>query len=199
MRGHFIWGSAFRGRHQRLHAIIRQSNKKPSCFAEVGADGPTFVLRKEEVVELSEAWFQQIIGQEVEGVELVLLEEAGTRRQKILRLYVDHPDGVTHELCARVSTAVEKVLDERDVIEGTYMLEVSSPGLERPLRKRSHFEAQLGKMVYVKTKVPVEGSKVWQGTLLEVGEDAIVIEEHGRVARIPLGDVGSAHLIYEFR
>ncbi len=150
-------------------------------------------------MELSEAWFQQIIDQEVEGVELVLLQMAGSRRQKILRLYIDHQDGVTHELCARVSIAIEKVLDENDVIEGAYMLEVSSPGIERPLRSRSHFEAQLGKMVYVKTKMPVEGSKVWQGTLLEVGEDVIVVEEHGRVARIPLGDVGSAHLIYEFR
>jgi ribosome maturation factor RimP len=165
----------------------------------VGTDGPTFVLRKEEVVQLSEAWFQQIIGQEVEGVELVLFEEVGGRRHRILRLYIDHPDGVTHELCARVSTAVERVLDDTDAIEGNYMLEVSSPGIERPLRKRSHFESQLGKTVYVKTKVPVEGSKVWQGTLLEVGQDELVIEEHGRVARIPLGDVGNAHLIHEFR
>ena len=153
---------------------------------------------KEEVVELSEAWFQQIIDQEVEGVELVLLEEAGSRRQKILRLYIDHPEGVTHELCARVSTAVERVLDETNAIGGSYMLEVSSPGLERLLRRRSHFEAQLGKTIYVKTKTPIEGSKVWQGTLREVGQDEIVVEEHGRVARIPLGDVASAHLKYEF-
>jgi ribosome maturation factor RimP len=76
---------------------------------------------------------------------------------------------------------------------------VSSPGIERPLRKRSHFEAQLGQNVYVKTKVPVEGSKVWQGTLLEVGADEIVVEEHSRVARIPLDEIASAHLKYEFR
>jgi ribosome maturation factor RimP len=128
----------------------------------VGADGPTFVLLRKEVVALSEAWVQQLIDQEVEGVELVLLEEVGSRREKVLRLYIDHPGGVMHELCSRVSEAVGQALDETDTFEGTYTLEVSSPGLERPLRKRSHFEAQIGKKVYVKTRMPVEGTKVWQ-------------------------------------
>ena len=67
------------------------------------------------------------------------------------------------------------------------------------IRKRSHFEAQVGKKVYVKTRVPVEGSKVWQGVLLEVGTESIVVQEAGREARIPLGEILSAHLIYEFR
>ncbi len=147
---------------------------------------------------LTEEWFQRVIEQDVEDVELVLLEEAGNRRQKILRLYIDHPGGVTHDLCARVSTAVGQALDEVDAFEGAYTLEVSSPGLERPLRKRSHFEAQIGKKVYVKTMAPVEGSKVWQGVLLEVTEDSVVIEEAGRVARIPLEEITSAHLIFEF-
>lgn len=154
--------------------------------------------RKDGVVALTEEWFQRVIEQDVEDVELVLLEEAGNRRQKILRLYIDHPGGVTHDLCARVSTAVGQALDEVDAFEGAYTLEVSSPGLERPLRKRSHFEAQIGKKVYVKTMAPVEGSKVWQGVLLEVTEDSVVIEEAGRVARIPLEEITSAHLIFEF-
>jgi ribosome maturation factor RimP len=159
---------------------------------------PLLFYLRDEFVELTEGWFQRVIDQEVEGVELVVLEEAGSRRQRILRLYVDHPDGVTHGLCARVSGAVGRALDEIDAFDGAYVLEVSSPGIERPLRKRRHFEAQLGKKVYVKTRVPVEGSKVWQGMLLEVGEDEIVVREAGRDARIPLGEIGSAHLIYEF-
>jgi ribosome maturation factor RimP len=132
-------------------------------------------------------------------VELVVLEEVGSRRQKVLRLFIDHPSGVSHELCSQVSGAVGRALDEEDTIEGAYTLEVSSPGLERPLRKRSHFEAQIGKKVYVKTHVPVEGEKVWQGVLLEVDVDAIVVEDAGRRARIQLGEIGSAHLIYEFK
>ena len=148
---------------------------------------------------LSEAWIQDVIDREVEGVELVLLEEVGNRRQKIVRLYVDHAGGVTHELCSRVSGAVGQALDETDVFEGAYTLEVSSPGLERPLRKRRHFEAQVGKKVYVKTRVPVEGSKVWQGILLEVGETDIVVKDATREARIPFGEIVNAHLVFEFK
>jgi ribosome maturation factor RimP len=123
-------------------------------------------------VELTEEWFQQVIGREVEGAELVLLEEAGNRRQKILRLYIDHPAGVNHDLCARVSVAVGDALD---------------------------FEAQIGNKVYVKTRLPIEGSKVWQGLLMESSEDSVVVEEAGRLARIPFEEITSAHVIFEFR
>jgi ribosome maturation factor RimP len=150
-------------------------------------------------VALTEEWFQQVIDREVEDVELVLLEEAGNRRNKILRLYIDRPGGVNHDLCAKVSAAVGRALDEVDAFEGAYTLEVSSPGIERPLRKRSHFVAQIGKKVYIKTREPIEGSKVWQGVLLEVADDAVVVEEAGREARIPLEEIASAHLMYEFR
>jgi ribosome maturation factor RimP len=148
---------------------------------------------------LTEGWFQEVIGRQVEDVELVVFEEVGNRRHRVLRLFIDHPDGVTHDLCARVSGVVGAALDEADIIDGAYTLEVSSPGIERPLRKRSHFEAQVGKLVHVRTRTPVEGSKVWQGILLEVAEEAIVIQESGRQARIPLEEIASAHLVYEFR
>jgi len=160
---------------------------------------PLLFYLTEEVMRPTEAWFQQIIDQEVPGVELVVLEQAGGARQRMVRLFIDHPEGVTHDLCGKVSEAVGRALDEIDAIGGAYVLEVSSPGLERPLRKRSHFEAQVGKKVYVKTTVPVEGSKVWQGTLVEVGADDVIVEEAGRQARIPLGEVSNAHLIYEFK
>ena len=148
---------------------------------------------------LTEEWFQEVIDREVEGVELVLLEEAGSRRNKILRLYIDHPQGVNLDLCARVSAAVGRALDEADVVDGAYTLEVSSPGIERPLRKRSHFEAQIGKKVYVKTRLPIDGSKVWQGTLLQVTNESVVVREGEREVLIPLEAIGDAHLIYEFR
>ena len=166
----------------------------------MGADGPTFVLLEEEVVALTEAWFQQVIDREVEGVELVLLEEAGSRRQKILRLYIDHPGGVTHELCAGCRRRWARLWTRADAFEGPYTLEVSSPGIERPLRKRSHFEAQVGKKVYVKTRAPVEGSKVWQGILREVdAEDIVVSKRRGARRGSRWARSASAHLIYEFR
>ena len=151
-----------------------------------------------ETVKLSEEWVQQVLGKQFEDVELVLLEELGNRREKIVRMYIDHPGGVTHELCSRVSGVVGNAIDEAGMFEEGYTLEVSSPGIERPLRKRSHFEAQVGKKVYVKTKMPIEGSKVWQGTLLEVGSEDILVREAAREARIPLAEISNAHLIYEF-
>jgi ribosome maturation factor RimP len=147
---------------------------------------------------VTETWLQQVIDQGVEGVELVLLEKEGNRRQMTLRLYVDHPGGVTHELCGRVSEVVGTALEEVDAIGGAYTLEVSSPGLERPLRKREHFEAQVGKRIYVKSRVPVDGSKVWQGRLVEVTPETVVVEDAGRQRRIRLSDIASAHLIYDF-
>lgn len=165
----------------------------------MGAGGPTFVLAEEEVVELTEAWFQSVIDRDLEDVELVMSQVAGSKRQKVFRLYIDHPDGITHELCARVSALVGDALDESGAIAEPYTLEVSSPGIERPLRKRRHFEAQVGKTVYVKARIPIQGRKVWQGVLQEVGSEDIEIEEAGEVARIPLGEIVDAHLKYEFR
>jgi ribosome maturation factor RimP len=150
-------------------------------------------------VELTEAWFQAVIDREVEGVELVALEDVGSKRRRIIRLYVDHPAGVGHDLCARVSAAVGQALDEFTALDAAYVLEVSSPGLDRPLRKRDHFAAQVGKKVYVRARVPVEGSKVWQGVLREVGAEDIVVTESGREVRIPMGEISNAHLIYEFK
>ncbi len=168
-------------------------------MTKVGADEPTFVLLEGEIVALSEAWVQQVVDREVENVELVLLEELGNRRLKIVRLYVDHPGGVTHELCGRVSAVVGDAIDEAGLFEDGYTLEVSSPGLDRPLRKRSHFEAQVGKKVYVRAKTPVEGAKVWQGILQEVCAEEIVVRDAGREVKIPLAQISNAHLIYEFR
>ena len=147
---------------------------------------------------LTETWLQQIIRRELADVELVLLEQSGGKQHKIVRLYIDHRDGVTHELCGRVSEVVGRALDDVDAIGGPYTLEVSSPGLERPLRKQEHYQAQVGKKVHVKTRVAVEGRKVWQGRLAEVGVEEIVIETEDRRVHIGLSDITSAHLIYEF-
>lgn len=147
---------------------------------------------------LTEAWLQEVIGREVAGVELVALEQAGSKGHRVLRLYIDRDGGVDHELCGLVSEVVGKALDEAEGISGPYTLEVSSPGLERVLRKREHFESQVGKKVYVKTRVPVEGAKVWQGRLLKVMSEAVLIEDGAKQVTIQLGDVTRAHVIFEF-
>jgi ribosome maturation factor RimP len=115
-----------------------------------------------------------------------------------VRLYVDHPGGVSHELLAAVSGAVGKALDEAGVPQGPYTLEVSSPGIERPLTKPAHFVAQMGKKVYVKTKEPVEGQRVWQGVLQETDESGFTVSEAGRMARVEFANVAKAHLVFDF-
>ena len=159
-------------------AILR-GQTKAKLFTKWVQMGPLLFYLKEEVVELTEAWFQAVIDREVEGVELVVLEDVGSKRQKIIRLYIDHPDGVTHELCARVSACGGTGARRDWRIEGSIHARGEFAGHREALRKRSHFEAQLGKKVYVKARVPMEGSKVWQGILLEVGAEEIVVTGSG--------------------
>ena len=150
-------------------------------------------------MKLNEEWLQSVILHQIEGVELVDLEEAGNRAHRIVRLYIDHPGGVTHDLCSRVSEVVGAALDETDYAEGPYSLEVSSPGIERVLKKQAHFEAQVGQKVYVKTFAPVEGQKVWQGILREVRGDSVIVDDGAHEAEIGLGNVAKAHLVFEFK
>jgi ribosome maturation factor RimP len=146
-------------------------------------------------VKLNEEWLQSLMVGRIEGVEL---EEAGNRAHRVVRLYVDYPGGVTHDVCALVSEAVGAALDETDYAEGPYSLEVSSPGIERVLKKPAHFAAHVGQKVYVKTFAPVGGQKVWQGVLREVRGDAVVVVDGAHEAEIGLGNVAKAHLVFEF-
>jgi ribosome maturation factor RimP len=159
--------------------------------------GPLLFYLRDGVMVLTETWLQQIIRRELDDVELVLLEQSGGKQHRTVRLYIDHRDGVTHELCTRVSEVVGRALEEVDALSGPYTLEVSSPGVERPLRRPEHYEDQVGRTVYVKTRVLVEGRRVWQGRLAEAGAEEIVVEHEGQRVRIRLGDVTSAHLVYE--
>jgi ribosome maturation factor RimP len=150
-------------------------------------------------MRLSEDWMQAVIAHEIEGIEVVDLQEAGNRARRILRVFVDHPDGVTHDMCVRVSDIVSSALDEINYSDGPYSLEVSSPGIERVLKKPAHFRAQVGKKVYVKTSVPLVGRKVWQGILREVREDSIVVVEGTQEVEIEFANVANAHLVFEFK
>ncbi|MHB0978624.1 MAG: ribosome maturation factor RimP [Thermoleophilia bacterium] len=149
-------------------------------------------------MKLTEAWVQQVLDGMAASVELVAFDEMGGRRHRVLRLFVDHPGGVTHELCAEVSGVVGEALDRADWSDGPYTLEVSSPGLERPLRRPEHFSVQVGKKIHVKTVVPVAGRKVWHGILLEVRGQSIVVREGDEEAEVRFDEIARAHLVYEF-
>jgi ribosome maturation factor RimP len=136
-------------------------------------------------------------------LELVDLEFAREGRGGVLRIYIDRPaDGATGEGsaaitvddCAVVSHAVSEVLEIEDPIKGHYTLEVSSPGFDRILRKRSHFERYVGERVFAEMKMPIEGRRRYVGVLKSIGDDSIVVEVDGRAHALPFEGIQKARL-----
>jgi ribosome maturation factor RimP len=137
-----------------------------------------------------------------EGLELLELEYTREQSGWILRLFIDNPTGLVGvEECALASHAVDKALDVEDFIPNEYSLEVSSPGLDRPLKKPAHFERVKGKKVKVKTFGPLfePPRKNFVGTLKDVTEAAVTVEVEGAGAFvIPYKDIARANLEFEF-
>ncbi|SFN02189.1 ribosome maturation factor RimP [Thermodesulforhabdus norvegica] len=131
-----------------------------------------------------------------EGMEIIEMELQREPQGYVLRIYIDHPDGVTIEDCTRVSRVVGDYLDVIDPIDHAYHLEVSSPGVDRPLRKVEHFARYLGSVVRVRTTEVVEGRKNFKGILVDVKEDTVTLECDGHAYDIPIAIVGKARLLY---
>ncbi len=130
------------------------------------------------------------------GFELVRLDYVVGKHGK-LHLYIDTGGGVLIDHCEEVSRAVSALLDEVDPISHAYTLEVSSPGLERPLTKKEHFIRFQGEKVKVRTAEPIEGSKKFSGLLRRAEDDFIeVVKEDGAAARIPYREIDRANLWY---
>jgi ribosome maturation factor RimP len=133
------------------------------------------------------------------GLELVHSEVAGPQGQPILRIFIDKPDGVTHENCAAVSLHLGTILDVEDFIHSPYTLEVSSPGVERGLYKRADFERFAGNFAKLRTNSPVAGQRNFRGRLLGVEDSNLLFEDrtNGRVS-IPLEAIAKANLEFDF-
>lgn len=134
---------------------------------------------------------------ETAGYELVEIEFSPASQRALLRLYIDRRDGghVTLDDCESVSRAVSALLDASDPIERAYELEVSSPGFDRPLRTRGHFEHFLGDEARVELALPLEGRKRFRGRLVALEGDELVMEVDGRTWRLPLGQINKARLV----
>jgi len=131
------------------------------------------------------------------GFELLDLELAQAGRGGVLRIFIDglKPDAsVTVEDCAAVSHAVSEVLEIEDPIKGNYTLEVSSPGFDRILRKRAHFERFVGERIAAELKLPLDGRRRFVGTLKSIGNDSILVEVDGRPYELPLERIQKARL-----
>ena len=132
------------------------------------------------------------------GLTLVDLEFRRHGRRGVLRFFIDKPGGVGIADCQRFSQEVGDHLDVADLIQGGYDLEVSSPGLDRELRKEPEFRWATGKLVRCWMSSPVEGRLEVLGRLEDVGSDVLVIEEAGRRWRIPRSLVTKVRLQVEF-
>jgi ribosome maturation factor RimP len=136
---------------------------------------------------------------EREGFELVDIRYQRENRGWVLRLYADKEGGINIDDCAKISDWVGDVLEIKDIIPGAYTLEVSSPGLDRPLKKEKDFLRSLNKMIHLETSQPVEGRKNFKG-ILRAYEKGFITMECGKsgLYRIPLNQVARARLKIEF-
>ncbi|HHW44396.1 MAG TPA: ribosome maturation factor RimP [Desulfotomaculum sp.] len=133
------------------------------------------------------------------GLELVDVEYVREGGQWFLRLFIDKPGGVTLDDCQWVSERLDKILDEADPIPHSYRLEVSSPGIERPLKKPGDFQRFRGRLVRLTTFAPLDGQKRFTGRLLGMREDSVLLaKDGGGEWSIPLAQVASARLVAEF-
>lgn len=135
-----------------------------------------------------------------EGLEIVDAQLLGGGRARLLRIFIDKPEGVSHADCEFISQQVGTILDVEDVIPGAgYTLEVSSPGLERKLAKPRDFERFVGKKAKVMLREPVENQRRWEGTLAGFSEGIVTLEPGaGKSIRFPLEQVEKANLKFEW-
>ena len=135
----------------------------------------------------------ELLGYELVGVELTGQSKGAT----LLRIYIDHADGITLDDCVAVSHQVSGVLDVEDPIKENYRLEVSSPGLDRPLFTKEHFRRFCGHKASVKLRTKVAGRRKIVGVLIAVGEDEVVVDEAGERYTVAFDSIDSARLVPE--
>lgn len=128
------------------------------------------------------------------GYELWHLESVGAGRSRTVRLYIDSPEGIALEDCEKVSREVSATLDVEDEGSSEYQLEVSSPGLDRPLVTPEHYRRFIGEHAKLKLFAPVEGKKRLIGTILAVNGDVVDLGCDDQTYRISLADVAKARL-----
>jgi ribosome maturation factor RimP len=141
------------------------------------------------------------------GLELVDVELVGSGRARTLRLFVDRPPGagvspempgVDLEALAAASEPLSTALDAADVLAGPYTLEVSSPGVERPLRRPGDFARFVGQVISLKSREAVSGARRHRGVLVEASDDEVVIEVDGEARRFPYPGITQARTVFEW-
>ncbi|HZM90115.1 MAG TPA: ribosome maturation factor RimP [Blastocatellia bacterium] len=160
---------------------------------------PTFFLGT--MIEFDREAIERVIERVAarEGLEVVHWEAVGPRNNFVLRIYIDKPGGVTHGDCETVSNQVGTLLDLEDLIVNRYVLEVSSPGIERGLYKRADYERFSGNRIKVRTAQPIDGQRNFRGKLLGFVGESVSLDADGRgQIEIPYDQIVKANIEYEF-
>ena len=130
--------------------------------------------------------------------DFVGLEWVSDGSGNVLRVYVDSDQGVTVENCAVLSRQIGSVLEVEDAIKQSYRLEVSSPGLNRPLFKLEHFKAVVGKTIKCRLRAAVSDRKNFKGTLVAVEADSLLLAVDGQEWTIRYSDIDKANLVFDY-
>jgi ribosome maturation factor RimP len=137
------------------------------------------------------------------GFDLIEIEHFPNPKHGVLRLFIDKPvgsdvEGVVIEDCSAVSRQISALIDVEDPIRGQFNLEVSSPGLDRPLRRLQDFQRFTGSLVKLKTVMPLQGQRNFKGRLLEANEDVVVIETDAEEISLPMNAIEKARIVPEY-
>lgn len=135
---------------------------------------------------------------EAMGFEYVGCEYFPQRKNATLRLFIDSTDGVNIDQCVSVNRQVSAVLDVEELIPASYTLEVSSPGIERPLFTLEHFQRFVGQKVWICVHSPVDGQRRFTGMLRQVSEGSVFLEWEDKSWELPFADIEKAHLVADF-
>ncbi len=146
-----------------------------------------------DVQDLTEL-FEPVV--ESMGYELVGVEFSGGSGHGTLRVYIDHDDGVSLDDCASISHQISGILDVEEPIQQAYDLEISSPGLDRPLFKLEDYQRYCGQAAKIKMAIAVDGRRNFKGVLQGVVKPNLIeIEVDGETYQLPLADIGKANLV----
>ena len=132
------------------------------------------------------------------GYELYDVHYVKEGKDYFLRIFIDKPEGIDLNDCEKVNNAINELLDEADYIKDQYFLEISSPGIERILRKDKHLEDNIESLVEVKLFKPIEKQKVLQGILKEYNKEKIIIEVEEKSIEISRKDISVIKTVYEW-
>jgi ribosome maturation factor RimP len=133
---------------------------------------------------------------EYELVDVEFLKEQGRR---VLRVTIDRPEGIQLADCEKVNRILDVFLDEKDPIEGPYNLEVSSPGVERPLKKKADYQRFAGREARIHMYAAFQGAKKLEGILQGLRDDEVLLQVQGEVVALPLDKISKAHLVFKFQ